>query len=435
MLKTMVLRKRHERMLSEATQLRGQISGFKTREADLAAQVEAATTDEEISAAAAAVEELERAQKSAKERLATIVEEAEALQREIEDAEAAASAAAGTGETDSDGADERSSRSASPDFARRCRDFQRTGKHSYRNAKSFITRAALLSNTSGVIGPTGVGGINDAVGTNVSDFIDMIKVTDCTGMASYKVAYLSDDMVAADGTEGAAPGESSAKFGSVEFKPTLTSLVTYVSREIRKQSPLDYEAKVRESANRALRRELSQKSIGAVLASTLNSKLELTAAKGADLFDQNLLSNIILAYGGDEGVEGSAVLVLNKLDLRAFAAVRGTNEYLPVYSIMPDAGHPSTGVIKDNNGLSCRYCLNKNVTALSDLTATTAAKKTMFYGNPQCCEMALWDGVEVDVNEGYKFGEGLLTIRGEVMSDQKVSTPNGFVVVSVKSAS
>ena len=34
-------------------------------------------------------------------------------------------------------------------------------------------------------------------------------------------------------------------------------------------------------------------------------------------------SRIILAYGGDEGVDGAAVLVLPKEDLKAFAAVRG----------------------------------------------------------------------------------------------------------------
>lgn len=133
-------------------------------------------------------------------------------------------------------------------------------------------------------------------------------------------------------------------------------------------------------------------------------------------------------------MEGAATLVLNKADLKAFASVRGTNEYLPVYSIIPDSANPSSGVIKDNNGLSCRYCLNKNVTALSSLTPTTTAKKTMFYGNPQCCEMGLWGGVEIDVNDGYKFGEGLLTIRGEVMADQDVTVPNGFVVVTAKSA-
>ena len=125
MLKIMVLRKRHEKMLEEAEQLRSKISGFKSREADVAAQVKAASTDEEIAAAAAAVEELEKAQKSAKERLATIIEEAEALQQEIADAEAAASSAAG-GDGGEDGGDEgeaRSRRSMSPDFRRRCQDF------------------------------------------------------------------------------------------------------------------------------------------------------------------------------------------------------------------------------------------------------------------------------------------------------------------------
>ena len=344
MLKIMVLRKRHEKMLEEAEQLRSKISGFKSREADVAAQVEAASTDEEIAAAAAAVEELEKAQKSAKERLATIIEEAEALQQEIADAEAAASSAAG-GDGGEDGGDEgeaRSRRSMSPDFRRRCQDFQRTGKHTYRNAKSFVTRTAVLSSSTGVIGPTGVSGINDPV--------------------------------------------------------------------------------------------LSKNAVDAVLASTLNTTFALTGAAGSALFTPHLLSDIILAYGGDEGVEGAATLVLNKADLKAFASVRGTNEYLPVYSIIPDSANPSSGVIKDNNGLSCRYCLNKNVTALSSLTPTTTAKKTMFYGNPQCCEMGLWGGVEIDVNDGYKFGEGLLTIRGEVMADQDVTVPNGFVVVTAKSA-
>lgn len=434
MLKTKVLRKKHEKMLADAEQLRAKLSGLKAREADLAAQVEAASTDEEIAAAAAAVDQLEQATKSTKERLDTIISEAEAIQQEIEEAEAAASAASAGGDDPDDEGEARSRRSASPDFSRRCQDFQRTGRNIYRNAKAFVIRASsLLSSSTGVIGPTGVGGINDPVGNTVSDFLDLIKITDCTGMASYKVAYMTDDLTAAEGTEGTVPTESQAKFGSVELKPSLKSLISYISREIRKMSPLDYEAKVRESATRALRRVLSKDAIDAVLASTLNSTMALTGATGADLFTPHLLSDIILAYGGDEGVEGAATLVLNKADLKAFASVRGTNEYLPVYSIVPDSANPSGGVIKDNNGLSCRYCLNKNVTALSTLTPTTSAKKTMFYGNPQCCEMGLWGGIEIAVNEGYKFGDGLLTIRGEVQADVDVTVDKGFVVVTAKS--
>lgn len=134
-------------------------------------------------------------------------------------------------------------------------------------------------------------------------------------------------------------------------------------------------------------------------------------------------------------MDGAAVLFLNKKDLKAFAAVRGTNEYLPVYSIVPDAATPSTGVIKDNNGLSCRYCICSDVPALSDLSLTTTAKNTMFYGNPQAAELAIWGGYDVEVNDGYKFAEGLLTVRGEVSAAVGVTAKGGFVIVTAKKAS
>lgn len=429
-MKILILRKRHKKMLEDAAALRSQIAGFATREADVAAQVEAAETEEEIAAAAEAVAELESAQKSAKERLATIITEAEAIQQEIEDAEAAATAAAGA--SASGGTEDRSRRNSGASFQRRCQEFQRTGRMTYEDARSMVKRAALT--TSGTVGPTGVSGINDAAGNTVSGFIDLIKMVDATGMAAYKAAYMIADPVAANRTEASAPSESEPTFGSVTLMPNLKGVLSYISKEIRKQSPLQYEQKVNESITRALRRVLSNMAITKILASSLNTALTVTAASGAALFTPHLLSDIILAYGGDEGVDGAAVLVLPKADLKAFAAVRGTNEHLPVYSIVPDSANPSMGVIKDNNGLSCRYCLNKDVPALSTATLSGTAKKGMFYGNPQCAELALWGGVDVNVNDGYKFAEGLLTVMGEVTADADVTTQNGFVVVSAKSA-
>lgn len=431
-MKILILRKRHKKMLEEAAALRSQIAGFATREADVAAQVEAAETEEEISAAAEAVAELESAQKSAKERLATIISEAEAIQQEIEDAEAAAAAAAG--DSASGGTEDRSRRNSGASFQRRCQEFQRTGRMEYENARSMITRAAVLSTSNGVIGPTGVNGINDAAGSAVSGFIDLVKITDCTGMASYKVAYVASESTAGKITEGQVPGESVPGFGSVELKPSSVGLIAYISEEIRNQSPLLYEEKVQEIVRKALRQKLSEMAIEKCLASSLNVELPVTGASGAALFTPHLLSDIILAYGGDEGVDGAAVLTLNKADLKAFAAVRGKNEYLPVYSIVPDTANPSMGVIKDNNGLSCRYCLNQHVPALSTSNLTAEGTRGMFYGNPQCAEMALWGGVKVAVNEGYKFGEGLLTIKGSATADTNVTVKDGFIVVTGKTA-
>lgn len=432
MLKIMMLRKKLEMLQAEETQLRNKQNGFKTREGEIAAQVAAASTDAEVSAAAAAVEELEAVQKTTKERLQTIADECAALIQEIEEAESAASAA-GNGDGNSDG-EARSRRSSGTDFQKRCREFQRTGRMVYDDAVAMVKRAAVTTATQGVVGPTGVSGINDPAGNTISDFLDLIKITDATGMAAYKVAFLKTDAVAGNRTEGAVPAESEPAFDSVTLTPNLKGIIAYISREIRKQSPLQYESKVNESVTRAIRRILSEMVVTKVLDSSLNTALNVTGANGAALFTPTLLSDIILAYGGDEGVDGAAVLTLNKADLKAFAAVRGKNEYLPVYSIIPDTANPSMGVIKDNNGLSCRYCLNKNVPALSTATLSSAAKKGMFYGNPQCAELAMWGGVDVNVNEGYKFGEGLLTVLGETTADAAVTTPNGFVVVTAKSA-
>lgn len=437
MLKVIMLRKKQDQLEKRETELRSKLAGYKQREDELA-QAIADATEEDTSDIEAAVAELETNQADTKAELKKIRDELDKVIGEIEDAEKAQEEAlAGETGTGDDGEARSRRRSAQRCDTRTAAEFQRTGKHTFQDVRRFL-RAAVLSSSTGVIGPTGVGGINDPVG-GPSALVDLLKPTDCTGMAAYKVAVMTGDATSAALTEGSAPTESEPTFDSVTFTPTQYGTIAYVSKEIRKQSPLNYEEKVTESARRSLRKVLTGVAVTAITGSTLNDKFALSAAaaatNGAVLFDQNLLSNIILAYGGDEGVDGAAVLFLNKKDLKAFAAVRGTNEYLPVYSIVPDAATPSTGVIKDNNGLSCRYCICSDVTALSDLPLTTTAKNTMFYGNPQAAELAIWGGYDVEVNDGYKFGEGLLTVRGEVSAAVGVTAKGGFVIVTAKKAS
>lgn len=438
MLKVIMLRKKQDQLEKREAELRSKLAGYKQREDELA-QAIADATEEDTSDIEAAVAELETNQADTKAELKKIRDDLDKVIGEIEDAEKAQEdALAGETGTGDDGEARSRRRSAQRFDVRAAAEFQRTGKRTIKDVRRFL-RAAVLSSSTGVIGPTGVGGINDPVG-GPSALIDLIKITDCTGMASYKVAVMTADATASQiTTEGTAPTESEPTFAEVSFTPANFGTLAYVSKEIRKQSPLAYEEKVNESARRALRKKLTSVAAAAAIASDLNDSYALSAAAsattGAALFDQNLLSNIILAYGGDEGIDGQAVLFLNKADLKAFAAVRGTNEFLPVYSIIPDAATPSTGVIKDNNGLSCRYCLCSDVTALSTLTLATTAKKTMFYGNPQSIELGLWGGFDVAVSDEYKFAEGLLTVRGEVTGDVEVTVKNGVVVVTAKKAS
>lgn len=284
---------------------------------------------------------------------------------------------------------------------------------------------AVLVSSGNIATPTGVSGINDSF-DRVSSIVDMVKVENCVGMGANKVAYEKTGATAVDKAEGAAATESNPDFDFVEITPKTVATLSKVSKEVKRQSPLNYTQKVEKSALNALRKAAAKLITDKIKASALNASVELTA------IDEKTLRNVTLNYGGNEAVEGSAVLFLNKLDLIAFGDVRGANEKQAVYEITPDADNPNTGVIKDG-GLSVRYCLNSNCSALS-AAGTAAAAVTMFYGIPHCCELDLFSPYEVMLLEERFADEGMLGINGDAQIGADVVVDKGFVVVKKKTA-
>lgn len=290
----------------------------------------------------------------------------------------------------------------------RAKAFADSGRMTIDNAEA---RAVLVS--SGAIAtPTEVNGINDVVGARVSSIIDLVKIVDASNMGAYKVAYMLNDATAATQTEGGAYAESDPAFDFVEIKPQTEAVVSYISKQTRKQTPLAYQAKVNESALVALRKRAAKIVTDKLVASELNTKLTGIA------LDEKFLRKVALSYGGDEGVVGAATLFINKADLVTLGDVRGSDKKA-VYEITPDAGNPNTGVIKDG-GLSVNYCINGNLTS-----GTTA------YGQAKCFELALFSNYEIVVSEDHKITSGLLTVVGDVEIGGDVTVKGGFVVTTV----
>lgn len=305
---------------------------------------------------------------------------------------------------------------------KRAAKFAESGRMNISNKEA---RAVLVS--SGKIAtPTEVDGINEKFNT-VSSIIDHAKVTDAEGMGAYNVAFEVTDAEAAATAEGIEYNESDPDFAFVEIKPEKVTVISYISEEVQKQTPLKYEEKVRASALRALRKKAAEIVTAKAKASGINQKVTLAESK----IDEHTLRNIALAYGGDENVVGGCVLYLNKEDLYAFGKVRGTNEKKAVYEITPDASNPNTGIIKDG-GLSVKYCINNNLTALSTATKGAEAVKTMLYGvTEEALELALFGDYEIKVSEDFKFNKGLLAIRGSVSLGAAVVMQGGLVCVEL----
>ena len=283
-----------------------------------------------------------------------------------------------------------------------------SGKTTIDNAEA---RATLVS--SGKLAtPTEVAGINDAVGAKVSSIVDLVKITDASGMGAYKVAYEDTDATAATQVEGAAYNESDPTFNFVEIKPQTEAVLSYISKQARKQTPLNYQQKVNASALTALKKRAAKIITDKLVASTLNTEVELTA------LNEIALRKIAFNYGGDESIVGAATLFINKADLIALGDVRGDDKK-PVYEITPDTSNPNTGVIKDG-GLSVPYCINSNLTS-----------GTLVYGQAQNFELALFSNYEINVSDDFAINKGLLTIVGDVELGGDVVVKGGFVVATV----
>ncbi len=270
---------------------------------------------------------------------------------------------------------------------------------------------AMLVSSGKLATPTQVSGINE-LNNEVSSIVDMVDIEDCEGMGSDKVGYEFTAPTAGVTSEGEAYEEGETVTDYVEIKPSTITTISDISRQARKQSPLQYEAKVRKNALLALRKRASALIIEKVLASALNVALTI------DAIDEKTLRKIALNYGGDENVVGHAVLFLNKVDLVKFGDVRGSDKKA-VYEITPDASNPNIGTIKDG-GLSVKYCLNSNL-----------AENKLLYGQPAKAKLDLFGNYEVAVSEDFKFNKGLLTIRGNADIGCEVVYKDGFIVATV----
>ncbi len=313
-------------------------------------------------------------------------------------------------------------------FEERAKKFASTKRTSIATTQ---LRAALVS--SGKLAtPTAVSGINDTVGAKHSSIIDFVKIVDCGGMGSNKVAYIDTDAdAAAEHTEGSAATAKEATFGYVEITPKTLATYAQISEQAKNQTPLQYEAKVQEQALISLRKAAVKLVISKLKASALNKAVDASvssAKKG--ILDENTLTDFLLEYGGDESVVGEAMLFLNKKDLRAIGKIRGTQDKKKVYEIVPDGSNPNVGIIKDG-GLAIKYCICSELAACVDTAQGSAAIPTMFYGNPQCLELDLFTDYQVKVSEEFAFTSLMDTILGSVTLGADVVAKNGFVSLTI----
>lgn len=258
----------------------------------------------------------------------------------------------------------------------------------------------------------------------VTSFMDMVNVVNLDGGETYEKAFVKSYGVGGTTEEGADYASAEPEFGYATMSKAKITAYAELSEEVLKLSNLDYEAEVIKGVEVALKKKMAQQAIAG--AGTTNTFKGITAdgveaLEASDIVNisavtDTTLDEILYSFGGDEEVMGTGVLILNKLDLKAFATLRntdGTKTYNVDYKAQTIDGIP--------------YVINSNLTALA---SAEAGKTCMLFGTPKGYDVTIFSPVDIQKSTDYKFKQGIVCYKGSVFASGNVGSYRAFVKVN-----
>ena len=274
------------------------------------------------------------------------------------------------------------------------------------------------------------GGITPYPYSQVSSLVDKVKVVNLNGGETYMKSFVKSNGTAGLTTEGQPYTETEPEYGYLTITKVKVTAYTEITEELEKLPSLPYQAEVLKNINISLKKKISEQILkGLGTSNTFTGIFSDSAVALADAtplevstITDTTLDDIIFAYGGDEEIEGGAVLILNKNDLRAFAGLR-TNEGRKVHTI--------DYINQTIDGIP--YVINSNCKALTN-EATLGGEYCMAYGALQNYEVPIFSPVEIGKSTDYKFKDGIICYKASVFTGGNVVGYNGFLRIKKKAA-
>ena len=284
-------------------------------------------------------------------------------------------------------------------------------------------RVIQVSSTDILLPETVAGSLAPVPYAQVSGLVDRVNVVNLNGGETYKKSFVKSNGIAGTTLEGAAYTETEPAFGYVTITKVKITAYTEITEELEKLPSIPYQAEVLKNINVSLKKKISEQILrGAGTSNTFTGIFSDTAVALADstpielaAITDSTLDDIIFAYGGDEEVEGGAILILNKNDLRAFAGLR-TSEGRKVHTV--------DYINQTIDGIP--YVINSHCKAISD-AATTAGEYAIAYGALKNYEVPVFSPVEIGKSTDYKFKDGIICYKASVFTGGNVVGYNGFL--------
>lgn len=271
--------------------------------------------------------------------------------------------------------------------------------------------------------------LNDTF-NQVSGLVDMVNAVPLNGGEAYEKGFITGYGEADYTDETGNYNEADATFDYVSINKAKITAYAEMSDEAMKLPNINYQEMVRRSIVTAIRKKLTKQIVAGAgganaIVGIFNAPTNVIPADydlAIEEIDADTLDKIVLGYGGDEDVEGTGYLVLNKKDLAKFAAIRtSTGEKL--YKITLNG---NTGTISSSDSFQVPFIINS---ACKDFASASSGDFTMAYGMLSAYEMPIYSALTVEESRDFKFRTGQIAYRGSVWAGGNTAMYKGFIRV------
>lgn len=261
----------------------------------------------------------------------------------------------------------------------------------------------------------------------VSSLIDRVAVKPLIGGESFKQPYVSGYGTGDYTTETSDYTTAEATFGYADVNKAKVTAYAEDTEELQKLPAADYDAEVMKGVTIAVRKKITREimvgdgatnhlaGIFSAAATAIDAATDIALAA----IDETTLDEIVYSFGGDEDVEDTAVLILNKKDLKAFATLRDVDGE-KIYDVKSNG---NTGTID-----SVPFIINSACKAISD-AATTTGQYGMAYGPLSNYMLTIFSDMDVQRSTDFKFKSGMIAHRTSAFVGGNVVSKNGFIRV------
>ena len=274
--------------------------------------------------------------------------------------------------------------------------------------KVAIEMRAAVASGSTVLGTATSGTLNPAfeqVGT-LDTLVNVVHL-EGAGAESYKKPFVKAYGEGVITEEGKAPATSAEPtFDYADINKVKIVAYAEVNEEVEKLPSANYMAEVDAAVVGAWRKKLISQIVNGTgtgelvgITNAPEKVIEAKQRKTIATIDENTLDNIVFDYGGDEEVEGDATLILNKLTLKEFAKVKGSDKKR-AYEI----------VVRGNSGTinGIPFVCTSRLAAFGNVEE---GKPYMLYGKLKGYELAYFTALDVEKSTDYKFKEGVIAFK------------------------